>query len=430
MKRVPKLRNVTTCVDPLQSAVMFSVRPCKADLVTSRDGIVLHVSSSPLPPAGVFIVPLAGSYHFPAAEPASERVVYIQDDSEGLGSASEESGVAYVPRRSFSEEVDDQPGRHRKRVTFTTPQRVSYPSILSIVTINDSSSGSIAAAGHTQMDRSTLGDMPASATTSVGEHPSIAAVVDDCGTHYVLSITSDSPSVKLAPSDDDAPEWLDSMHDELHSMMSNDVYDLVEPPNNCNIVGSKWVLEYKRNARGEIERRKSRLVAQGFSQKPGVDFHDIYSPTVHQATIHTLMLYAAKYDLEIRHVDIKCAYLQGGLHETICMGQPPILNDGTDKIWRLKKPIDGFVAIDIYGLKQVPGQWNHKLQSTLKSMGFRQANNDPALFTNPTTKAIIFIWVDDLVHVSNSEQTESYVKSILEQFEGRDLGDASWILGL
>jgi hypothetical protein len=161
-------------------------------------------------------------------------------------------------------------------------------------------------------------------------------------------VTSDSPSVKLALSGGDAPEWLDSMHDELHSMMSNDVYDLLEPPQNCNIVGSKRVLINKRNARGEIERRKSRLVAQGFSQKPGVDFHDLYSPTGHQATFRMLMLYAAKYDLEIRHVDIKCAFLQGDLHETIYMRQPPILNDGTNKVWRLKKPI--------YGLKQAPRQ--------------------------------------------------------------------------
>jgi hypothetical protein len=135
-----------------------------------------------------------------------------------------------------------------------------------------------------------------------------------------------------------------------------------------------------------------------------------------------LVLYAAKYDLEIGHVDIKCAFLQGDLQETIYMRQPPVLNDVTGKVWRLKKPI--------YGLRQAPRQRNHKLQATLKSMGFRQANNDPALFTNPITKAFIFIWEDELVIVSNSEQTDSYVKYILEQLEGRDLGDASWILGL
>jgi hypothetical protein len=136
--------------------------------------------------------------------------------------------VAYVPRRSFSKEVDDQPGRHRKRVAFTTPKGVSCPSIQSIVTINDSFSGRIVAAGHTQMDRSTLEDMQASATKCMGELISInCAVVEDSGTHYGFSITSDSPSVKLGVSGDDAPERLDSMHDELHSMLSNDVYDLV-----------------------------------------------------------------------------------------------------------------------------------------------------------------------------------------------------------
>jgi hypothetical protein len=135
-----------------------------------------------------------------------------------------------------------------------------------------------------------------------------------------------------------------------------------------------------------------------------------------------IMLYAARHDPEIRHVDIKCAFLQSDLHETIYMRQPPIPNDGTNKVWMLKNPI--------YGLKPAPRQWSHKLQSTLKSMGFRQANNDPALFTNPSTKATISIWEDDLVIISNSEQAESYVKSILEKFEGRSLGDASWILGL
>jgi hypothetical protein len=110
MKGVPKLRNVATCVDPFNQLSCFQFVLAKQTSQVDAD-IVLHcnVSSSPLPPVGVFIVPLAGSHHCPAADPASKRVVYIQDDSEDLGSASEESPVAYVPRRCFSENVDDQP---------------------------------------------------------------------------------------------------------------------------------------------------------------------------------------------------------------------------------------------------------------------------------------------------------------------------------
>ena len=65
-------------------------------------------------------------------------------------------------------------------------------------------------------------------------------------------------------------------------------------PKGVHIVGSRCILKYKRNAFGEIERRKARLVAQGFSQKPGVDYNELYSPTPQQATFRMLLLYAAR----------------------------------------------------------------------------------------------------------------------------------------
>jgi hypothetical protein len=63
------------------------------------------------------------------------------------------------------------------------------------------------------MDRSTLRDMPVSAAKSLGDPPCIhGAVVEDCGTHYALSVTSDSPSVKLGLSGDDALSgWISCM---------------------------------------------------------------------------------------------------------------------------------------------------------------------------------------------------------------------------
>ena len=45
-------------------------------------------------------------------------------------------------------------------------------------------------------------------------------------------------------------------------------------------------------------------------------------------------------------------------------------------------------------------------------------------------KALIFVWVDDLIMVADSDLTESTDNTILTHFEGRDLGEVSWILGL
>ena len=50
-------------------------------------------------------------------------------------------------------------------------------------------------------------------------------------------------------------------------------------PNDCRLVGWRWVFKVKRN--GVYH---ARLVAKGFSQIPGADFTDNYSPVVNDAT--------------------------------------------------------------------------------------------------------------------------------------------------
>ena len=60
---------------------------------------------------------------------------------------------------------------------------------------------------------------------------------------------------------------VNSMKDELDSMKSNEVWDLVELPKGAKIISCKWVYKTKRNSLGNIERYKTRLVAMGFTQK-------------------------------------------------------------------------------------------------------------------------------------------------------------------
>ena len=67
------------------------------------------------------------------------------------------------------------------------------------------------------------------------------------------------------------PDWVNAMHEELENFERNRVWVLVPPPPECHPIGTKWVFKNKQGEDGHIVRNKARLVAQGYSQKEGID---------------------------------------------------------------------------------------------------------------------------------------------------------------
>jgi hypothetical protein len=59
--------------------------------------------------------------------------------------------------------------------------------------------------------------------------------------------------------------WVNDMHEELENFKRNQVWILVEPSRDVNVIGTKWVFKNKQGEDGEIVRNKAHFVAQGFS---------------------------------------------------------------------------------------------------------------------------------------------------------------------
>jgi hypothetical protein len=85
------------------------------------------------------------------------------------------------------------------------------------------------------------------------------------------------------------PHWRRAMEEEYTALLANQTWELVPRPPGSNVVTGKWIWTHKRRADGTLERYKARWVLWGFTQRPGVDYDETFSPVVKPATVRTVL---------------------------------------------------------------------------------------------------------------------------------------------
>ena len=100
------------------------------------------------------------------------------------------------------------------------------------------------------------------------------------------------------------------------------VWELVDFPKGRKAVGSNRVFKIKTDAKGSVERFKARLVAEGFSRKPGIDYGETFSPVARFESIGTVIALGMQNDLKLHQVGATTAFLNGDLKDEVYMKQP------------------------------------------------------------------------------------------------------------
>jgi hypothetical protein len=127
-----------------------------------------------------------------------------------------------------------------------------------------------------------------------------------------MSLRYPHPSVTPCPTLTSVTRWK-----EYAALLANQTWDLVPRPSGLNVVTSKWIWTHKWRADGTLELYKARWVLQGFTQCPGVDYDETFSPVGKPATVRTVLSLDFSRSWPVHQLDVKNAFMHGTLTETI-----------------------------------------------------------------------------------------------------------------
>ncbi|KAL0430688.1 UNVERIFIED_CONTAM: Retrovirus-related Pol polyprotein from transposon RE1 [Sesamum radiatum] len=187
----------------------------------------------------------------------------------------------------------------------------------------------------------------------------------------------------------------------MDSMGSNQVWTLVDPPKGVKLVGCKWVYKCQLGAEGEVTAFRTRLMAKGYTQRPGVDFEETYSPVaigqMHSDTsCHSSMM------------NVKMAFLNSFVEEEIYMDQlEGFITVGEEqKVYRLQ--------MYTYGFKQAFRSWNTRFDEFIRGYDFIKNDYDPCIKKiSGSLVAYLVLYVDDILLNRNDVKMFGNIKAWL-----------------
>jgi hypothetical protein len=163
-----------------------------------------------------------------------------------------------------------------------------------------------------------------------------------------------------------------------------------------------------------VVRNKSRLVAQGFSQKEVIDYEETFAPVAYLEAIKILLSFSAAKGFRLYQMDVKSAFLNGFLEEEVYVRQPPGFEsvEFPHQVYKLRKAS--------YVLKQAPMACYGRLRGFLFNKGFEMGKVDKTLFLlrQGDDILIVQVYVDDIVFSGSSHSlVASFAEDMSKEFK-------------
>ena len=111
------------------------------------------------------------------------------------------------------------------------------------------------------------------------------------------------------------------MDEEIECIENNQTWELVDVPNDKDVINVKWIYKTKQDADGNAQKKKARMVARGFTHHPDIDFNETFAHAARMDTVRTVLAIIAKNKWHVYQMDVKSTFLNGYLEEDIYVEQ-------------------------------------------------------------------------------------------------------------
>jgi hypothetical protein len=215
------------------------------------------------------------------------------------------------------------------------------------------------------------------------------------------------------------------MREKLAKMEIYKVWEVVDMIPEQRVVDGKWVCTKKIDGvTGKPHKYKARWVAKGFKQIEEIDYNELFAAVAHKDSIRLSLALVNYYDLDCDQVDIKAAFLNGDLEETICMSPPKGSNIPANKVLRLRKTL--------YGLKQSSRCFNIALDNWLQGDELKPLRADSCVYIKRSGNDILMLTVhvdDQLIACNNRQVLNNFKARLNAKFDCSDGGPVNYFLG-
>jgi len=146
--------------------------------------------------------------------------------------------------------------------------------------------------------------------------------------------------------------WVAMMQQKMDSIFANKTWSLVDLLSKYKVIAVKWIYKFKSRNPPTRPKFKAQLVAKGDQQHMGFNFQETFLPMVKWTTMKIVIYMAAMKGWQLLHLDVKTAFLNGNIIDTVFLKHPPgfILREQEHLVCHLHKAI--------YRLRQSSHAWH------------------------------------------------------------------------